>query len=638
LTGLLPHSHGVWSNGPYRLEPEYPTLAESFRRAGFRTAAVVASFVLSRSFGLAEGYQFFDDSTPEAADRDPEKTADQVVEAAREWLDRSAGTPFFLWLHFYDPHTPYSAPEPFRGRFAHRPYLGEVAFVDGQVGRLLSHLETSGQLESTLIVVVSDHGEGLGEHSEDTHGYFLYDNTVRVPLLLKGPGIPTGMVVRSQVTLADLAPTLLEAFELPAAQGHLDGRSFWSELQAGSVEERPALIENRAIQHQYGWAPLAGIRADGWKWIRAPEPELYNLAVDSAESRNLASSEPERAREMEQRRRQLLPQEPQPRPTGGLSPEAEEKLRALGYLAGGGSRGPSANGGPDPKDVASVIADIEALTRARRTDGSEQTRSRVESVLQVDPTNLFALRVKGQQLVDEGRFPEAIEILGEIVEGHETHPEALAFLAMAYQGAGRIREAVSWFTKATTPPWIYWPALESLARLAGRHPSELSRDSLLNRLDGLRPGSAGERLSVARALAILSEFERAEERFEGALEADPQLAEARVGLAQMQAVQGRTREALATLSGVEPPTVESVFVTGTTLWGEGEREGACDRFRRVMTLDPRNVNLLLGLGRYLEGCGEPALATEAFQRVLTRQSGHPGAVEALRRLSRQGAM
>ena len=128
------------------------------------------------------------------------------------------------------------------------------------------------------------------------------------------------------------------------------------------------------------------------------------------------------------------------------------------------------------------------------------------------------------------------------------------------------------------------------------------------------------------------------ERFEGALEADPQLAGARVGLAQMQAVQGRTREALATLSGVEPPTVESVLVTGTTLWGEGEREGACDRFRRVMTLDPRNVNLLLGLGRYLEGCGEPALATEAFQRVLTRQSGHPGAVEALRRLSRPGAM
>lgn len=630
FTGQLPHRHGVWSNGPYRLAPESPLLSEVFQQAGFRTAGVVASFVLARSFGFDRGFSLFDDSTQEVSGGDPEKDAAEVARVASSWLRQSIEPPFFLWLHFYDPHHPYAPPRRFAAGFQD-PYDGEIAYVDETIGALLGELESTGWARDTLIVAVADHGEGLGERGETTHGYFLYDNTVRVPLILAGPGVPEGRVIGQQVTLADLAPTLREAFGLPPAGVPIDGRSFWQELRRGVVEERPALLENRAIRHQYGWAALAGVRASGWKWLSAPVPELYDLRDDPGEEQNLAQRERGQAAELERRRRELEP-DATARSAERLTPEEEDRLAALGYV---GAAGPGRESPPsevDPKRVAPVIAQIEEVIAFRRSGRVRELDRPLERILATDPGNLFALRIRAQQLVEERRFGEALEVLQGVVEGHETHPEAMAFLAAAYEGSGDPTRAAYWLERATAPPWVYWPALESLSRLAARNPAVLPRDALLVKLGAFSPASGRERLSLARAFALASEHDRAEEWFRQSLAADPGLVEARVGLAQMLAALGRPADSLSVLAEIGSETVESAFVSGTVLAALDRRQEACDAFRRSIGLDPRNLNLLLGLARSLEACGEEELATDAYRRVLGRVPAHALALEALDRL------
>jgi arylsulfatase A-like enzyme/tetratricopeptide (TPR) repeat protein len=624
FTGLLPHNHGVWSNGPYRLEPGMTTLTGRLRQAGFETAAVVASFVLARAFGFGRDFAFYDDSTREIQGGDPEKTAPEVRRVAAEWLRSRARSPFFLWLHFYDPHYPYSPPEPFGERFPSDPYDGEIAALDAAIGGVLEALDKKGWLEETLVVAVADHGEGLGERSETTHGYLLYDNTVRVPMIFAGPGVPAGTVVAQQVTLADLLPTLLDAFRLTRPSDHFDGRSLWRELQQGSVSDRPALLENRAVQHQFGWATIAGIRAGGWKWLRAPEPELYNLVQDSQETRNLASLEVDRAAELARLWKRLRPAVRR-QTESALTAEEERRLASLGYLSSR-PRSSTSGAGPDPKDVAVVIPAIEGLIAARRDRQTELVASFIDTILSRDPTNLFALRLQGERLVESRQFAEAVELLRPIVEGHETHPEAQAFLASAYEGLGETDHALRWYQRATTPPWIHWPALRSLARISMRYPELLPRGTLLRKLEPFRPGAARERLELARAYALLGEQQQAVGWFSKALRADPDLTEARVGLAQVQIRQGQLEQALVTLRSVQPPTVESTYVLGSALAEGGNAVQACSEFRTAMDMAPRNVNLLLGLGRRLTECRETDLALEAYLLALGREPDHPQAL------------
>ena len=277
--------------------------------------------------------------------------------------------------------------------------------MDAAIGRLLHALAAKGLEAETLVVAVADHGEGLGEHGEPTHGYFLYDSTLRVPLILAGPGVPPGLVVSGSVTLADLAPTLLEALGLEPDTG-VAGRSFWSELPRGRVGARPALLENPAIHRQFGWAELAGLRADGWKWIAAPTPELYDLTADPGETRNLARAEPARAARLGERLARMRAGAAAAGQARGLSPEQEERLAALGYVSSG-TDDSDLGAGPDPKSVASVIPDVERLIDARRADRTPEIRSYADAILARDPTNRFALRARGDLLVSERRYREA---------------------------------------------------------------------------------------------------------------------------------------------------------------------------------------------------------------------------------------
>ena len=360
LTGLDPPQHGVRDNSVFSLAEEIPTLAERFREAGFATAAFVGAMVLDRRHGLARGFDVYGDRmgvqrSGKANLPYPERRAEAVVDEALAWM-ATGPERFFLWVHLYDPHVPYQPPPGFRAAFPDSPYDGEIAYADAQLARLLAALERGGPADRTLLVVTSDHGESLGEHGFTTHGYSIYEATQRVPLLMRGPGLPAGRVVTEPVGLTDIAPTLLEVAGLdPLAT--TSGEAL-DRVIAGDMGGRVAYMETLAPQLQFGWSPLRGVRTRRHRYVRAPRPELYDLGEDPRESRNLAGSLPDLVAELDGALQERLGGERAVEPVALLSEEERARLESLGYAVasvGGDPTRPGAVGGRDPKDRARAL-------------------------------------------------------------------------------------------------------------------------------------------------------------------------------------------------------------------------------------------------------------------------------------------
>jgi arylsulfatase A-like enzyme len=354
LTGLLPPSHGLRDNNALPLASEHSTLAESLRQQGFRTAAFVGASVLASDRGLQQGFDHYGDSFGKTtiASSAHERPATAVVDEALDWFRRSGDAPLFMWVHLYDPHRPYAPPEPFASRYAHDPYLGEIAYMDAELGRLLATLDLM-RPDRSLVVVAGDHGESLGEHGERDHGIFVYDNVLRVPLIIRGPRLRphrVGAVVR----LTDVMPTVLAlaGFEVPKTDGInlvdvIDGRA--AELLAYSESHYPI---------QFGWSSLRAVRDERFKLIEAPRPELYDLQRDPTETTNLYDQRPAVVRAL---RRQLdtlsqPPSESTASPPSVVDPAVHERLAALGYVMRSARPAVGANVvPPDPKDCIDTL-------------------------------------------------------------------------------------------------------------------------------------------------------------------------------------------------------------------------------------------------------------------------------------------
>ncbi len=362
FTGRQPFAHGVRSNFGYRLPDDAWTLAEMLRERGFATRAEVASRVLASGQGLAQGFAGYGEpmrSSPLEAqargDRSPaQRSAEEISDAALAFLRENAGRPFLLWLHYFDPHDPYEPPEPFRSEIAD-PYLAEVRRVDHAVGRVVDEIERLGLRASTLVAIAADHGEGRGEHGEETHALFVYETTLRVPLVLWGGGVPRGVRVASLVRLVDVLPTLLDLLGVPAPAG-LDGVSLRPLL--ASPERDPGLVaygESVEPASLFGGDLLRSLREGRMKYVHKLRPELFDLAADPAEKRSLAEERPQEILRLRARLEQVLAEaRPADAARAGLDPAQVDALRALGYVGGGAAPtlGESlALHGPDARDL-----------------------------------------------------------------------------------------------------------------------------------------------------------------------------------------------------------------------------------------------------------------------------------------------
>jgi len=415
LTGLYPPAHGVRDNGSAALAPSVVTLAERLQSAGYTTQAFVSAVVLSRLYGLDQGFATYDDDlAAEDAprlfmirDRPASRTSAQVLEWFAGWRAQPSRAPFFTWVHFFDPHQPLEAPaEDARG--AASPYDAEISSADRGVGRILDALRAADVLDDTIVIVTADHGEGLGEHGEATHAVFVYDATVRVPLLVRYPSrFAPGSVYDGPVRHVDVVPTLLGMLRLPGGddtQGTDLAPAWRGEIAPPALTQ---YSESLLSELGFGMAPLHAVRADGFKWIRAPRPELYDLRSDPAELRNLYPEAERRAASLDRELARIMAERTAPARTADSPANREtlEMLQSLGYLAPGGERRSMA--GRDPKDGIAIYARLEEarhLAQQRRWEDAERVARGIVDEL---PDHVSARNVLGLTLVRQGKRREA---------------------------------------------------------------------------------------------------------------------------------------------------------------------------------------------------------------------------------------
>jgi arylsulfatase A-like enzyme len=428
MTGLLPPAHGVRANGGYALPAGPPTLAEALRARGLATAAFVAAFPVARRFGLHRGFDHYDDtlSRPGGVHYEfAERPATAVVQAASDWLAAHAG-PAFVWVHLFEPHAPYDPPAAFRGP---DPYRGEVAAADSALARLLAAWDA--RPDPSLVVLTADHGEAFGEHGEESHSLFVYDTTLHVPLVLRGAGVPAGARVAAAVSLSDVAATVLDAVGAPAS---MPGATLLPAARGGAAPAAPLYAETLAPQLDFGWSPLFAWRDGSSKYIHAPRPELYDLAADPAETRNLAATRGAEAARLAaalaaHRQRGSVESR------GPADVEAAERLRALGYVQGPGARGT----GADPKDKVEVARRIAGAAGPFASHAA--AAEAYAALFALDPdVPVVNLRL-ADALLRSGRAAQAVPRYEQVIAAAPRTADAHVGLATAYAELGRLEDA-----------------------------------------------------------------------------------------------------------------------------------------------------------------------------------------------------
>ncbi|MEN6311150.1 MAG: sulfatase, partial [Acidobacteriota bacterium] len=380
FTGRYPLGHGVRNNGTYALPAAVPTLARLFKDKGYETAAVVASFTVAAKFGLAQGFDTYEEdfeSGRSILNFLAEIPADRVTAKFESWLGRRTGGKFFAWVHFYDAHSPYvphGEPVPSGEGAAWQLYEGEVRFVDAHVGKIVQALKDKGLYENTLIVLVGDHGEGFAEHKERGHGIFCYQESLRVPLVLHNPRLfKEPKTVAGRTSLVDVMPSLLELFGVKTPSG-VQGRSFWNQAAGKEKGRREIYFESLFGQEEYNWAPLTGLIDGKTKYISLPEPELYDIDADPGEKADLFAARRDEAREIDKKLETFVRRTAAVEKGAGrreLSSADVEKLKSLGYVSSFGSKSSPVM---DPKkgiDVYSAVAELKELLKQKDYENAE---------------------------------------------------------------------------------------------------------------------------------------------------------------------------------------------------------------------------------------------------------------------------
>jgi len=457
LTGTYPFQNGVQDFTGQPLEPRFRSVAQAFKQHGYPTGAVVSAFVLDRSWGLARGFDFYDDAfAPEAfANRDlglVDRRASESVDRALAWLKKNPRRPFFFWLHLYDPHSPYDPPEPFRSQFQGHLYDGEIAYADHELGRFITWLKQAKIYDSSMILLASDHGESLGEHGEHEHGFFVYNSTVHVPLIVKPPvqsGFRPGRV-QGPVETEAIAATLLEGAGIRDSMG--------GQLQSNSLLSRKAGSDGAYSETFYpfssfGWSPLHALETERWHYVDAPQPELYDLAADPKEENNLAAQQTATVAVLKEKVQAQLrnkPYSPKSSEGSGLSPDALEKLRALGYVAYRSpvSASALASGLPDPKTKLWEFNSILESEDALRAGDTARGKSLLLAVREKDPEMYVVPFVLGETALGEKQWAEAERELRKCLELNPHFDQAMLGLSRALIFQGKADEARQWTQNA----------------------------------------------------------------------------------------------------------------------------------------------------------------------------------------------
>jgi arylsulfatase A-like enzyme/Flp pilus assembly protein TadD len=595
LTGLVPPRHGVRNNGSTALPSKIPTLTSILHDASYRTGAFVGAFVLDARFGLGRGFDVYDDRV--GSDTGPvtfafaERTADRVAALAGDWIlsayptnDQRPATndqPWFCWIHLFDPHAPYRAPE----RRVADAYDNEVAFTDAQLGRLFDRLRAAGQLDSTLIVIVADHGESLGEHGEATHGLFAYEATLRIPLIIAGPSIRPA-VSDAVVAQVDLLPTTLDLLGI-APPARLDGQSLLPAFGGAVMQSRAIYFEALDAYLTRSWAPLTGVLADGWKYIDLPDAELYELPNDPGESRNRIAAEASRAAALGRRLAEWQPFSPAPSSAAPIDADAAARLRALGYTASQAQE-----------------------SRPKRYTPADDPKH----LLDLDRRYERALTLTGER-----RYGEAARLLQTVITDRPDFTVAYLNLASVYIAGGDPRRAVALLEDAARRGIM---TSELQGRLGAAHLASGDLRRAAGALEPIaRPDVAGG-LEAMNTLGIVftqqRRLDRARQLLSDVLAHSPRSATtlSNLGLLELSAHRpGDAARWFEQAVAADPRFGQAWDGLGAAR-SRSDPSGAIDAWQHAVDIEPRNYDALFNLAVMLREQGRAAEARPHIERFV----------------------
>ena len=665
FTGTQPAFHGVRDNGGFIVPAELTTMAELYKAKGYATSAFVAAYVLDSKWGLDQGFDhYFDQFDLSRFERislgTVQRPADEVIDEVLPWIEANKDRPFFTWIHLYDPHTPYEPPPEFAAKYPKNPYLGEIAFTDSQLGRLWDFLVRHGLTDDLFLVFASDHGESLGEHQESTHGFFVYQAAIHVPLIFVTPFPEIQGVATTQVSgLADVLPTLCEMSGLPVP-GEVQGRSLVPFFfQPDKTVRALAYAESFYPRFHFGWSELKSVQDDRWKLIIAPVPELYDLANDPGEQRNLvylekkafAALSAEAERYIEEAGRDAIEVD-----FSKIDEDTREKLAALGYI--GSFTDMSLDKGrvlANPKDKIGIFNE---LSRARElgmgADPEEGARI-IRAIIDEDPDIASAHFSLGNIYFKLRKFTEAVEAFKRSLDIKPDDSFTVINIANSYVSLGRFDDAegfvLDYLEKGFSDPQLYYllgnvnvlrkdygKAVGYFEECLARNPdSAASHNALaaiyiidedlgraaehIERAIALNPRLANAHYNQAQIFEARGDLRAAAESYRTEIAASPSHFKAMFNLARVYRKMGRTDDELALLTAaaeVEPEFPLTYFYIARIRLNRGEDyKEAVELVKKGIDLEPGKSDLALGyflLADLYNRLGDGALSEDYARR------------------------
>ena len=598
FTSLLPGAHGVRDNGGYKLSPDIVTLAEALKERGFATGGFVSAFVLDHRWGIAQGFdRYLDDFDLKSQERlamgEIQRPGSETVDAAVQWIDQNRAKRFFAWVHLYEPHAPYEPPEPYKARYAGRPYDGEIAYTDDLVGRVLGEVERLGLTDKTVVLVLADHGESLGEHGEHGHGYYVYEQVAHIPAILASPhsGL-RGRTVADVVRTIDFAPTLLEMLGVSGALPAAQGVSLVPLLGEGKPTARDGYTESFYARFHYGWSELRAVRTKRWHFIEAPKAELYDLEADQGEKDNLVGKE---LATVERLRESLAEFERASAPKVDTSAPVEEdeetlrKLASLGYIGGSGDvAGASWRDLPDPKDRFPVYDRMNRIRALVKEEKEDEAVPLLLAVIAEAPEVIDAYYTLANCHYKKKDYAEAKRLYQKTLAMRPDHDYAMIGLADTLVAEGKVDDAIAGYEHFL----------------------------------GQDPGNAQILYRLAQVQLDAGKDDGAKANFEKTLAAEPKTARAEVGLGVVlfrAKDEAGARAALARALAIDPKARWARYNRALVEEAAGNVPAAIADYRAEIDSYPDAYKALFNLGRLLAKTGDRAGAIEAFRKAIEAQ-------------------
>jgi arylsulfatase A-like enzyme/tetratricopeptide (TPR) repeat protein len=646
LTGTTPPYHKVRDNGNYKLGSSNATLAEILRENGYVTGAVVGAFVMDSQFGLDQGFDTYDDRFIEG--RKPtifafnERRAEEVTRRANSWLEKHQHEKFFLFLHYFDPHHPYGPPEPFASTFSDNLYAGEIAYSDKCIGQVVKRLKKLDLYDSTFLIITSDHGEGRREHSEKTHGYFIYQSTIHVPLVMRVPGGPEGKKVNDIAGLVDIVPSVCSVLRI-AMPSWVQGRDLSGYFNRTEPYDEPKdrfMYCESLMPTKYSAAPLIGLVSDRWKYIHAPRPELYDMANDRQEATNLSGQQEQHVRIMREHLRRVLQESSREVADSEFAPDAEtrSRLQSLGYVSHTTANESSLleSDRPDPKDLIKFRIPFDEVSLLVSQKKYGQAKMVCSDLLnrwpEVAATHLILSTIAKLENDSKARIRHLSQYLA-ILEKSDANSSGLlrarpdyggayADLGLVFFAEGQVEQAIAHYEKAIS----FNPHMPRPYRLLGSAYLKLNRldkaiayCKMALEIDPDFPEAHGD---IGYALSKVGKLDEAIQHYNRALELRPDkdtVVLIHDSLAKLLVQQKKFDEAIVHWSEglrLNPDQPNMLNDMGIVLSLQGRVDEAVERWNKSLRLKPNQANVHKWLGDALAGHGEIGAALKHWAESL----------------------